>query len=318
MARTLILGGGGFIGTNLAAGLLAAGHGVTVFERPGMKVHSGAAQLDGIGWVEGEFTDAAAVAAALAGHAYVYHLVSTTLPGPSNAAPLFDVHTNVEGSIALLDAARAADVRRIVFLSSGGTVYGIPKTLPIGEEHSLNPVCSYGVTKIAVEKYLHLYHYLYGLPYTVFRLSNPFGPHQRPNTGQGVIATFLDHALRSQPLEIWGDGSVVRDYIYVADAVEAMVRVLDYDGPERVFNLGSGEGHSLNDLVERIAGALGRHPEVNYRPGRAYDVPANYLDIGRVRRALDWSPRHTLADGLALTRTHLESLETAEGPGRAG
>lgn len=312
MVRILILGGGGFIGTHLAAALLAAGHAVTVFERPGVREHSPASSLPGIEWAEGDFSKADDVGPALAGKTAIFHLVSTTVPTTSNANPAFDVSSNVVGTISLLEAARTAGVGRTIFLSSGGTVYGVPKTLPIAEDHPLEPISSYGIGKLAIESYLRLFEHLYGQRYQVVRLSNPFGPHQRPNTGQGVIATFLDRAMQGLPLEVWGDGSTVRDYIYVADVVEALIAMLSYDGSARVLNLGSGVGRSIVEIVGALEGLLGRKLEVIYRDAKAHDVPINVLDISQIRNELGWMPRTSLEAGILLTYQHLIAAKAAE------
>src|SRR5262249_42060795 len=135
-----------------------------------------------------------------------FHLVSTTLPKSSNADPVFDVESNVLATIRLLTQAIQTGLKKVVFVSSGGTVYGVPKQIPILETHATDPMCSYGITKLSIEKYLHLFHVLHGLDYTVLRLSNPFGEGQRVHASQGAVAVFLGKVLRGETVEIWGDG----------------------------------------------------------------------------------------------------------------
>ena len=137
-------------------------------------------------------------------------------------------------------------IRKFIFVSSGGTVYGIPQEVPIKESHPTEPICSYGISKLAIEKYMNLFHLLHGMEYCVLRLANPFGERQRVAAAQGAVTVFLDKALRNEEIEIWGDGSVVRDYFYVSDAVSAMTKALAYEGSSGVFNIGSGVGQSLN------------------------------------------------------------------------
>jgi UDP-glucose 4-epimerase len=301
-----VLGGGGFIGLNLCEGLLAAGHQVRVFERPRLTIEGavgpGAGEtVRGVEWTEGDFANRADVAAAVGGCDIVFHLIGTTLPDTSNDNPAYDIESNVIATIRLLDTARAMKVRKVVFISSGGTVYGIPTRLPISEDHPTAPICSYGITKLAVEHYLRLYHYLHGLDYCILRLSNPYGRHQRAAAAQGVVGVFLHHALKHEPIEIWGDGSVVRDYVYIGDVVSAIVKTIDYTGDVRTFNIGSGRGVSLNELVETIESLLGSPIQRVVKRARPVDVPVNVLDIARARTFLMWEPRTSLREGLTRT-----------------
>jgi len=293
--RTLVLGGKGFIGSHLIDALAGRGFAVRAFDRPNVPALSTPAGVD---WAEGDFTHEADVTRALKDIDVVYHLVSTTLPQTSNADPVFDVATNVEGSLRMLQAAVKTGVKKVVFISSGGTVYGVPRAVPITEDHPTQPISSYGITKLAVEKYLHLFHTLHQLDYTVLRLSNPFGERQRIQAAQGAVAVFMGKILRGEPIEIWGDGSVVRDYIYIGDAVAAMVQAASYAGDTRVLNVGSGTGISLNDILAGLAQVTGRKPDVRYAPGRAFDVPVSVLDITRARAALDWAPVTPFTTGL--------------------
>lgn len=296
--RCLVLGGKGFIGSHLVDALLRRGFAVRGFDRANIRPLNDAATAARVAWVDGDFTSEADVAGALEGCDVVYHLVSTTLPQSSNADPVFDVETNVAGSVRMLLQAVKAGVKKVVFISSGGTVYGVPQSVPITEDHPTHPICSYGITKLAVEKYLHLFKTLHGLDYAVLRLSNPFGERQRIQASQGAVAVFMGKVLRGEKIEIWGDGSVVRDYIYIGDAVSAMVLAADYAGSERIFNIGSGVGVSLRDIVKGIETVSGKKADVSYTAPRAFDVPVSVLDNTRARRALDWAPTTSFAEGL--------------------
>jgi UDP-glucose 4-epimerase len=248
---------------------------------------------------------------ALIGCDVCYHLVSTTLPQSSNADPVFDIETNVAGTVRLLNHAVRLGVKKVVFVSSGGTVYGIPRSVPISEDHPTNPICSYGITKLAIEKYLHLYLALHGLEYTVLRLANPFGERQRIQASQGAVAVFMGKVLRGEKIEIWGDGSVVRDYVYIGDAVEAMVKAAGYRGDERVFNIGSGKGVSLNEILEGLEAVTGQKADRRYTAARAFDVPVSVLAVARARAALGWTPTTPFTEGLrkmmAWMRVHAQS-----------
>ena len=243
----------------------------------------------------------------------VVHLVSATLPASSNDNPVYDVEANVVASLRLLEAARAARVRRILFISSGGTVYGPARRLPIDEDHPTEPACSYGIAKLAIEKYLGLYARLHGLKSTVLRFSNPFGERQNPGSAQGAVAVFLGRILAGRPIEIWGDGSVVRDYLYIADGARAFRLVLEKEPDGPVYNVGRGVGTTLDDLVTVLKRVTGRPVEVVRRPGRPIDVPANVLDSRRLEAAVGWRPRVDLEEGLARTWEWLKRRETPPG-----
>jgi UDP-glucose 4-epimerase len=257
--------------------------------------------------IEGEFTAAPEIARAIRGCEVVFHLVSTTLPNTSNLDPAFDVETNVIGSIRLLEHALRAGVKRVIFVSSGGTVYGIPALLPIPEEHPTFPICSYGITKLTVEKYLYLYRHLHGLDSVVLRIANPYGERQRTQGSQGAVAVFLGKALRGEPIEIWGDGSVVRDYIHISDVVRALLAAMVYTGHHRLFNIGSGSGSSLNEVIAAIEAATNVTPIRRYLDARPFDVPKSVLSIERAVSELDWRPTVSLPAGVALTANWLRA-----------
>lgn len=296
----LVLGGRGFIGSHLITALLSHGYRVRCFDRPHV-VTLGRDLLDTPGFVliEGDLANEAEIAEAIDGCDICYHLVSTTLPKSSNADPVYDIESNVVASVKLLNHAVKSGVRKIIFASSGGTVYGNPVSIPIQESHPTNPVCSYGISKLAIEKYLGLFKQLHGLDYTVLRIANPFGERQRTHSSQGAVAVFLNKVLRGEPVEIWGDGSVVRDYIHIADVVDALLAALDQKSSEHVFNIGSGQGLSLNELLDAIERVTKCKAIRQYVTGRPFDVPASVLSIERARVALGWSPQVDFEQGLA-------------------
>jgi UDP-glucose 4-epimerase len=303
-AACLVLGGGGFIGTHLCRALAARGACVTGFGRG----QSYPEALGAISFVTAEFADTGALARAVDGQDHVFHLLGGTTPESSNQNPTADLAGNALATLQLLDICRDSDKPKIVFVSSGGTVYGIPERIPIREDAPTDPICAYGVSKLTVEKYLRVYHHLHGLPYLVLRLSNPFGPWQRPGRGQGVVPTMLQRALRGEPMEIWGDGAVVRDFLYVEDAVDAMLAATSYSGPHRVFNVGSGVGRSVGEVGADINHLLGKdRGRFVRKPARPADVPINILDIGLIGRETGWRPRVAWADGLRSTAEWLRS-----------
>lgn len=299
--RVVILGGGGFIGSHLAEDLVAAGYPVRVFDKTNCYWGNIESIIDRVEVCEGDFLNQVDIREALKGCPVVVHLVSTTLPSSSNDNPVYDLEANVVSTLRLLDEARAQGVKRILFISTGGTIYGRASSLPIPEEHPTEPLCSYGIGKLCIEKYLGLYRHLHGLDYTILRFANPYGERQNPASAQGAVAVFLGRILAGQPIEIWGDGEAVRDYVYVKDAVPAFRLVLERRPAERVFNVGSGRGTSINQLVEEIRVVTGSAVEVQRKPGRPLDVPANVLDSARLRQAVGWAPSVPLADGLKRT-----------------
>ena len=299
--RCLVLGGAGFIGSHIVDALIARGHRVRIFDLPRINTLNLKQSIDSVEIFSGDFGNINDIAPALEGMDVVVHLVCTTLPGPSNENPAYDVESNVIGTLNLLKQAVAKGVRKIIFSSSGGTVYGIPQWLPIAETHATNPTCSYGITKLTIEKYLALFQQLYNLDYTILRLANPYGERQRIDGIQGAVTVFLGRTFLRQPIEIWGDGSVARDYFYISDLVSAFVAAIESDAPSKIYNISGGLAYSLNDILSVIRRVTGVEPEVRYTPARKLDVPVNCLDIQRAEKELGWQPRISLEEGIART-----------------
>lgn len=299
--KCVVLGGGGFIGSHVVDALLEQGHRVRVFERQNVNIRNIAHVLGRIELMHGDFLNEDDLCRAVAGMDVVVHLISTTLPKSSNDDAAYDIETNVIGTLRLLNLIKQTGIRKIIFASSGGTVYGVPQYQPIAETHPTAPICSHGIAKLAIEKYLHLYHHLYGLDYTVLRFANPYGGRQDPMTGQGAVTAFLWQMLKGEPLSIWGDGTVARDYFYISDLVLAVLAAIEKDTPLKIYNIGSGVPHTLNELLSIIQTVTGRTPIVRYSPARKLDVPFNSLDISRARKELLWQPQVPLEEGLART-----------------
>lgn len=295
--RVLVIGGSGFIGSHLVDALLAQGHRVRVFDRAPERFRSSPA---GVEFIQGEFGDTASLAESLADVEMVYHLVSTTVPSTSNLDPVADIQGNLIGSVRLLEMMRAAGVRRLVYLSSGGTVYGIPQCDPVPESHPLQPISSYGIVKVAIEHYLHMEHHLHGLQYTILRASNPYGPRQGHGGVQGVIGTFLWKIAKDEPIQIWGDGSVVRDFIHVRD-LAALCALLTQKQVTGCFNAGSGRGASILEVLDIVRKVVGRNVAPVFKPGRGFDVPRVVLDVNAIERSSGWAPRVDLESGVRET-----------------
>jgi UDP-glucose 4-epimerase len=294
----LVLGAGGFIGGHLCHALVREGARVHGFGRRPKFPNA----LPTIRWTTGEFSDRAALAVAVDGADIVFHLLGGTNPEVSNKDPIADLQVNTVASVQLLELCRAAGVIKVVFVSSGGTVYGIPEVVPTPERAPTDPISAYGINKLMVEKYLHLYQHLHGLRTIALRVTNPFGPFQSPYRRQGVVAALIETYLSGRPVELWGDGQVVRDFLYISDLAEAIVGAARYEGPHRIMNIGSGVGRSLLELVKSIGMALDMPDAmVVHKPARRADVPSNVLDIALARQELGWAPRTEWMTGLQLT-----------------
>ena len=303
--RCAVLGAGGFIGTNLCRALVGRVDSLRAFGRR----QSFPEALRGCDWMPGDLTDPTCLPAAVAGCDVVFHLVNATTPASANVDKVADLNANVVSTLHLLDTCRETGVRRIVFVSSGGTIYGIPNQVPTPEIAPTNPITAYGISKLTIEKYLSLYDYLYGLEYRVLRVANPFGPYQTSIKNQGVIAAFVRRALIGKPIEIWGDGSITRDYIYIDDVVEALLLAATHEGNGHIFNIGSGVGRNLNDIVASISRLLGAKIPVERCPGRLVDVPVSILDTTFAARELNWRSRTGFEDGLNATISWIKSIE---------
>ncbi|GBQ19217.1 NAD-dependent epimerase/dehydratase family protein [Gluconacetobacter sacchari] len=305
----LVLGAGGFIGQALVDRLVEEGGLVRAYGRP-PRLRDADPHLD---WRGYEFSDESALARAVDGCDYVFHLIGGTLPESANRNPEAEILGSVNRTIHLLDLCRTAGVRKLVFASSGGTVYGIPKHVPIRETMETFPISAYGIAKLTIEKFLYLYEYLHGLNSVALRIANPFGPYQDPGKKQGIIAAAIASIFADRPVEIWGDGTVVRDFIYIDDVISAFIAAAVYDGPERIFNIGSGIGRSINDVVASVGRAMGvEAPRRIYRQGRASDVPVNVLDIALARRELAWAPTADWAGSLRVTAERLKALQAPQ------
>ncbi len=306
MRKVLVTGGNGFIGSHLVDALAARGYQVRVldlFDRRFDRLPQG------VEWMRSDINTEYAIRESVVGMDTVFHLAWTSIHETATRDPLMDMTTNLQPSVRLMDECCHAGVQRFIFLSSAGTAYGRAHYLPVDERHPTDPISAYGVTKLAVEKYLHMYQHLYGLDYAVLRPSVPYGPGQDPRRRQGAISVFLYRLATGQPIEIWGDGTVVRDYFYIDDLVTAILSAATCEKlEERVFNIGGGQGYSLNELLHVIKSVTGQQAQVVYGPGRAFDVPALVLNTVRAASHLQWAPLVDLATGVARTWKWIQSL----------
>lgn len=295
----LILGGSGFQGRNLIDRLVKSGDRIRVFDKNTLKSYVYGQNAGQVEYIQGDFNSEDQIQKAVKGVDVIFHLISTTLPKSSNENTLYDVKSNIIPTLQLLEAAYKSGVKKVVYFSSGGTVYGLQNTTPTPEDSLTQPICSYGIHKVTIENYLYLYYKMFGLDYSVMRISNPYGTYQKIGTGQGVIPLILNKVMKGEAIEIWGDGTVIRDYIYVDDVVDAALLLSSHQGDQKIFNVGSGVGLSLNNLIAKIAAKLNRKSYVKYLPSRATDLPVSVLDITRARVELKWEPKVTLDEGIS-------------------
>ena len=274
---TLVLGGTGFIGSHLVQRLF--------YDNPRVFLRKRA-----------DFSHYRAVDKMVEGCTVVYHLINATLPYSNDAS--YGLGANVASTLNLLNSCVDHEVKKVIFTSSGGTVYGQTGGFAVNESDPTDPISFYGVTKLAIEKYLHAYRAQFGLDYCILRIANAYGPGQT----KGVIPRLFHCAMTGEPFELWGDGSVMRDYVYVDDVVDALIEARNQEG---VFNIGTGVGVTILELIERIENLTRKPVNLNVSQGRKVDVAANVLDFSKALRTFRWAPKTLLADGLKKTYEQL-------------
>ncbi|MCT2086100.1 NAD-dependent epimerase/dehydratase family protein [Microbacterium enclense] len=303
MARCLVIGANGFLGSRLSDALAGAGHDVVGFDRysHGVRAFSSPDVVPLIG----DFLDPRNVAAAVAEAEYVFHFLSTTTPASADREPTVDLRTNVSASVELLSLCAAAGVRRVFFASSGGAIYGPQARRTFAEDTPLLPVSPYGIGKLTIERYLDYYATTAGLASVSLRISNPYGPRATPAKGQGIIPITLDRIRRGEPAVQVGDGSMIRDYIHVEDLVARILRMVERVPEHRAYNLGSGRGHSVAEVFSTIRAVVGQDFDVVRVPQPATFVDHVVLDVDRFHREYGPDRDLSLADGIADTWTRM-------------
>ncbi|MEU5881952.1 NAD-dependent epimerase/dehydratase family protein [Spirillospora sp. NPDC047279] len=295
--RVLVTGAAGFIGSHLVDRLLAEGHEVAGVD----DLSTGRNTRDDIDIWEMDVADPA-LGGRVAGWApeVVFHLAAQVSVRVSVGDPLRDAEINVVGTANVLEAARAAGSRKVVFTSSCA-VYGVPDALPVPPGARLRPASPYAASKVAGEVYAQMYRALHGLDFTTLTLANVYGPRQTPEGEAGVISIFTDALLAGRPTRVFGDGKQTRDYVYVADVVDAFLRSAGDQGGGRRFNVGTGLQTTDRDLHTLVAIAAEAPDEPEFAPPRLGDLPAMSVDAEPTREALGWAPRVGLPEGLTAT-----------------
>jgi UDP-glucose 4-epimerase len=279
MAICLVTGGNGFLGSYIVDELVAAGHEVRVLDR--FSTGSARFRSSSVTRITGAFEDDAAVREALDGAEYVYHFLSTTTPVSSDRDPVYDLESNVRRTVEFLDRAARSGVKHVYFASTGGAIYGRSASSVISEDHPTEPISPYGIGKLAIEGFLRYFKATTGMGYTAFRISNPYGPRQSPSREQGVVPIFIRRATAGLPLIILGDGSAVRDYVFVEDAARMIVGASMLPTEHRIYNIGSGVGLSVADVVRIVKQVVPRDVSIEYRPAKLTAVDRVVLDVSR-------------------------------------
>ncbi|MCI0449303.1 MAG: NAD-dependent epimerase/dehydratase family protein [Chlorobi bacterium] len=305
----IIYGGAGFIGSHIADDLLARNFKVTVFDKLNASRKNVEHILDKIDFIEGDFNNKVDINKSSKKADYVVHLVSSTLPANSNLNPFYDVESNLLSTLNLLESCVKNNIKKVIFISSGGTVYGNPLKLPIKEDHPTNPMSSYGIIKLSIEKYLGLYRNLKRLNYKILRFSNPFGERQNPKLRQGLITHLLYRIKNKMPIEIWGDGKTIRDYFYIKDGAKSVYKSIIDNSQNYIYNISSSKGLSINQILEKFRRILKLNFKVKYLESRRFDVSVNILDNRLAAKYLGWETETDFSTALKNTWRYILDYE---------
>ena len=302
MGDVLITGGGGFLGSALASRLLSDGYQVHRLQR---SVTSPLGKGDHVH--RGDLGEVAQLQALIARCECVLHLASASTPGSSSMRPSAEIDANLRPGLQLIEAMQRFPDRPLIFISSGGTLYGNAPSSEVAEDAPLQPLSYHGAAKLAVENFLHAYHQQTGGAVSVLRPSNLYGPGQSLRNGFGLIRTLLEHLRNSTPMTIWGDGENVRDFLYIDDMVEAVMLTMRQAEGWQVYNVGAGRGHSINQVRQLAESVSGKTLSYRFEAARPGDVRRIVLDCARLRQRLGWQPNTALEAGIRLTWQWLAS-----------
>ena len=298
--KILVTGGAGFFGSNLVDVLIEQGHEVAVVDNllTGKKEHvNPAAHFFELDVRDKKLSQVLAQEKPEA----VFHLAAQIDLRKSVEDPLWDAEENILGSINLLKLCQDfGGVKKIIFSSSGGAIYGDTNDIPTKESHQENPVSPYGIAKLTIDKYLHYYHQVFGLPYISLRYSNIYGPRQNAKGEAGVVAIFCDRLLSGQSVVINGNGSQTRDYVYVTDVVQANLLALD-SAKVAVYNIGTGIETNVNQIADLIKKNINPEAEFSHGPAKAGEQQRSCLDANKAKVELGWQPAVDLAVGIQKT-----------------
>lgn len=298
--KILILGGAGFIGGNVTERLVRDGCSVRVFTRSGRSIGQLAPVLNDLELIYGDFMDEYALGKAVEGVDCVLHLITTTFPNTSKHSGIYDIQTNLIPTVRLLELCEQHHVKKLVYLSSGGTVYGEPLEIPIKETHPLNPISIYGSSKKLIESYMEFFNNNSSIDIDILRVSNPYGPGQNLYGAQGLIAVACAHLLDGREFPVIGDGTAIRDYLFISDLVDAMRLAMKHEG-SMLANVSSGVGTTVNEILDTLERVSGKKFKRKMLPERKDFVRRSVLCNERAKTELDWNPNVSLEEGLSQT-----------------
>lgn len=313
MSKIVVLGASGFIGQHLTKSLAGTFDGdIVAFDRFSshkLNISHPFSEFTNVQAIAGNFFNRAEVSAVLEGATYVFHLVSSTNPAASAHDPFIDIDTNVRSTIELLELCVEHGVKKVIFPSSGGTVYGDVSSDKISEETVPVPRSPYGIGKLTIEHYLRYFQFTHELDYVVYRIANPYGPGQNIYGKQGVIPIFMHKFLLKEPLVVFGDGSMVRDYLYIDDLIHMISATYDKENKCNEYNIGSGSGTTVNELIRVIEHCTGHTAERQSTETPPTFVHKSVLDISRFTSEFDMRPTTPLETGIARTWDYVKDLQ---------
>lgn len=306
--KVLVTGGAGFIGSHVVDAFLAAGHEVVIVDNLVTGRESNLNSKARFYKVDIRDTDSLNTVFEREKPEIVDHHAAQMDVRKSVADPSYDADVNVKGSLSLLETCRRHGVKKVIYISTGGAVYGEPEYLPCDENHPINPICQYGVSKHTVEHYLLVYKHLYGLDYSVLRYPNVYGPRQDPAGEAGVVAIFVGRMLANMPITIYGTGDQERDFVYVTECARANVLAIE-KGSGKVYNIGSNKGITINQVFAELKPIIGYEYPPNYGPAKPGETFKIYLDSRRAEADLGWQPCVGLPEGLSQTVSYFRDFE---------
>lgn len=299
--KYLILGGAGFLGAWITKTILAEKeNSVIIFD----KERADFSKLnpnENLEFQSGDFREFSQFDKLVQDCDVVIHLISTTTPATIDNSIAREIDENIKPTTRLLEACGRAKVKKFVFISSGGTVYGKQESnSPIKESNATNPISLYGFQKLMIEKAIEVFHHSLGLDYKILRLSNPYGPLQNPLSGQGVISAFTYRIIKGMPIKLFGKGDVIRDFIYVQDAIEMIMNTIKCEKSGTLYNIGTGIGYSINQILKIIESLVKKKANIEYCNERPSDIPVNILDISKYLSEVSNVPPRPIEEGIGL------------------
>lgn len=300
--RCIIFGGGGFVGSHLTEKLIRKGYLVIVFSRRTKEDYKNLSSVnEKINFVKGNFSNVKLIRKTIEPGDTVFDLIGFSVPSSSMKSPLDEIKHHIFSHSQFIEVASIKKVKKIVFTSSGGGVYGEKQKLPISEEEKTQPISPHAISKISIEYFLNYYGNIYNIPHIIYRIGNVYGPRQIPKKGFGVVPTLFSHVLENKPPTLFDHGKMIRDYIYIDDVIDAISRSFHKETRHHVYNIGSGKGVSLRTLWKHIRKITKTELRPIFKPKRPVDLDSVVLDVSRFKKEFSWNPKTDLERGLKRT-----------------